>query len=216
VSLQELEFGFFSKKKMSKPRLPTLCKALVFPSGNPLNFQGIIKMSNVNKTVFAWVYNSFPLLCLYKAYKYLARLICGTSELYRICDTELRQNTSTDFAQVSSLVLSDDGLRVEDWKNVRGERLGLPRVRAYTLFRIDQSLLYSSKLLVISIIFQWKKIIWKKTHIYSFIVIPSIRAEKWSPDTVGSFSPFNPFSTPKASNPSSGTRPPTPQSSLEP
>ena len=77
------------------------------------------------------------------------RYCTGTSELYRITDYCLKNQKSLNVGAVQTIVLALDQPIILEWRDGLGRRLNPPKIDPYTIFRVDQSLLFSSKLFVL-------------------------------------------------------------------
>ena len=106
----------------------------------------------IHQKVLSYVYSSVVLLALYKTFKALLRLLLpflfGRSEVYRLCDAELKTSKSPGLGSITGLQISTDSETIVSWRNGIGRAVVAPRVSPYTLLRIDQAILYSSKLTV--------------------------------------------------------------------
>ena len=114
-------------------------------------FSTLSKFLSAHKIVFCAIYNSVIFLWFYKLVKFLIRRVGGQrTELYRICNTALVNSPSwVDVGNVKSIVLSSDKSRIEEWRDGLGRRLGTaPAMDPFIIFRIEQSLLHSTRLRV--------------------------------------------------------------------
>ena len=79
-------------------------------------------------------------------YKWILRYIRGNSELYRIADYSLKHQNSLNVGMIQSVVMAVDQTSVLEWRDGLGRRTNPPKIDAFTVLRVDQCLLFSSKL----------------------------------------------------------------------
>ena len=95
---------------------------------------------------YSWVYYSLLARIIYKLYKWISKYIRGSSELYRIADFFLKSQKSSNVGSVQSIVISRDQTVISEWRDGLGRRLNAPKLDAFTILRVDQSILFSTKL----------------------------------------------------------------------
>lgn len=100
----------------------------------------------IRNLFYSWVYYSIIGRIIYCTYKWILRNIRGTSELYRITDYCLKQQKSLNVGLVQSVIMSGDKASILEWRDGLGRRTNPPKLDAFTILRVDQSLLFSSKL----------------------------------------------------------------------
>lgn len=95
---------------------------------------------------YSWVYYSFIGRIIYKAYKWILRYTRKNSELYRIADYCLKHQTALNVGMIQSVIMSGDKTSILEWRDGLGRRTNPPILDAFTILRVDQSLLFSTML----------------------------------------------------------------------